>query len=165
MRVEAAPGIAAKANCDVPALTVNSGNRHSEKQENLRKKGRNAATIVPNGADSIFECLVLDETTDGIFVDMGTVVDMPREVIIQCPSGALSRAVRRWASGTKVGFELVGPPIIQDETSLGMQTVSSIIRDRGIVAAIETLRVVRFFDNEALQRMAEAAEFAIRQFG
>jgi hypothetical protein len=134
-----------------------------ERRQQPRERVLKAAKIVFGGGDSIFNCLILDESPEGIFVDMGAVLALPNEVVIQYASGAAFRAVRRWATGSKVGFQFVGPQIIGHETARRMQMVAEIMKNHGMTAAMQTLRVAQFFDNLELRRTAEAAEAALRR--
>jgi hypothetical protein len=134
-----------------------------DRRRQPREKVLKAAKIVFGGGDSIFNCLILDESPEGIFVDMGAVLALPTEVIIQYSSGAAFRAVRRWATGSKVGFQFTGPQIIGHETARRMQMVADIMKNHGMAAAMQTLRVAQYFDNLELRRTAEAAEAALRR--
>jgi hypothetical protein len=135
----------------------------AERRRQYRERVLKAAKIVFGGGDSVLNCLVLDESPEGIFVDMGAVVALPPEVTIQFSSGAAFRAQRRWTSGTKVGFQFVGPQIISHETAQRMQVVADIMNNHGLAAAMQTLRVAQYFDNVELRRTAEAAEAAMRR--
>lgn len=135
----------------------------ADRRKHVREKVLKAAKIIFGGGDSVFNCLVLDETPEGIFVDMGSVVALPPEVTVQYGSGAAFRAQRRWSTGTKVGFQFVGQQIISHETARRMQVVSEIMKNHGLPAAMQTLRVAQFFDNAELRRAAEAAESAARR--
>jgi len=135
----------------------------ADRRAQYREKVLRAAKIVFGGGDSIYNCLVLDESPGGIFVDMGAVVALPPEVTIQFSSGAAFRAQRRWTTGSKVGFQFVGPQIISHETARRMQIVADILTNHGLPAAMQTLRVAQFFDNVELRRTAEAAEAAMRR--
>jgi hypothetical protein len=131
-----------------------------DRRKHVREKVLKAAKIIFGGGDSIYNCLVLDESPEGIFVDMGAIVALPPEVTIQFNSGAAFRAVRRWSTGSKIGFQFVGPQIINHETARRMQLVSDIMKNHGLPAAMQTLRVAQYFDNMELRRAAEAAEAA-----
>lgn len=138
-------------------------NEHFERRRHVREKVLKAAKIICGGGDSIFNCLVLDESPEGIFVDMGGAYTLPAEVTIQFNSGAAFRAVRRWSTGTRIGFQFVGPQIVDHETANRMQAVAEILRNHGMAAAMQTLRVAQYFDNLELRRVAETAEAEYRR--
>jgi hypothetical protein len=135
----------------------------ADRRRHSREKVLKAAKIIFGGGTSIYNCLVLDESPEGIFVDLGAVVSMPAEVTVQFSSGATFRAMRRWSSGSRMGFQFVGPQVVTHETAKRMQVVSEILRDHGLTAAMQTLRVAEFFDNVELRRHAEMAEVAQRR--
>jgi hypothetical protein len=130
----------------------------ANRRRHVREKVLKAAKIIFGGGDSVYNCLVLDESPDGVFVDVGGASVLPAEVTIQFNSGATFRAVRRWSTGTRIGFQFVGPQIISQETAGRMQAVAEILRNHGMGAAMQTLRVAQFFDNMELRRIAETAE-------
>jgi hypothetical protein len=134
-----------------------------ERRKHVREKVLKAAKIIFGGGDSIFNCLVLDESPEGIFADLGAVVALPPEVTIQFSTGATFRAMRRWTSGTRVGFQFVGPQLVSHETARRMQMVADILHNHGMTAAMQTLRVAQFFDNIELRNTAEAAEAATKR--
>jgi hypothetical protein len=136
---------------------------HADRRKHARERVLKAAKIIFGGGDSVFNCLVLDESPDGIFVDLGAIVALPPEVTVQYGSGAAFRAQRRWSTGSKVGFQFIGPQIITHETARRMQVVAEIMKNHGLPAAMQTLRVAQFFDNAELRRAAEAAEAATRR--
>jgi hypothetical protein len=136
---------------------------YADRRRHVREKVLKAAKIIFGGGDSIFNCLVLDESPDGVFVDLGGAYTLPAEVTIQFSSGAAFRAVRRWSTGTRVGFEFVGKQIVDHETANRMQAVAEILRNHGIAAAMQTLRVAQYFDNLELRRVAETAEIEYRR--
>jgi hypothetical protein len=139
------------------------GGNPADRRKHVREKVLKAAKIIFGGGDSVFNCLVLDESPEGIFVDMGAIVALPPEVTIQYSSGAAFRAARRWCTGSKVGFQFVGAQIISHETARRMQVVAEIMQNHGLPAAMQTLRVAQFFDNMDLRQAAEAAEAATRR--
>jgi len=133
------------------------------RRRHAREKVLRAAKVIFGGGDSIYNCLVLDESPEGIFVDMGAVVSLPPEVTVQFSTGATFRAARRWATGSKIGFQFVGPQIITHETAQRMKVVHDILQTHGMPAAMQTLRVAQFFDNAELRRAADAADTAVRR--
>jgi hypothetical protein len=135
----------------------------ANRRRHAREKVLRAAKVIFGSGDSIYNCLVLDESQEGIFVDMGAVVSLPPEVTVQFSTGAAFRAARRWSTGSKVGFQFVGPQIITHEMAQRMQVVAEILQNHGMTAAMQTLRVAQFFDNAELRRAAEAADTAMKR--
>jgi len=135
----------------------------ADRRRETREKVLRAAKVIFGGGDSIYNCLVLDESKEGVFVDMGAVVSLPPEVTVQFGTGAAFRAARRWSTGSKIGFQFVGPQIITHEMAQRMKVVSEILQNHGMAAAMQTLRVAQFFDNAELRRAADAADTAVKR--
>jgi len=147
-----------------PAITNNvEATKGEDRRRHAREKVLRAAKVIFGGGDSIYNCLVLDESPEGVFVDMGAVVSLPPEVTVQFSTGATFRAARRWSTGSRIGFQFVGPQIITHEMAQRMKVVADILEHHGMAAAMQTLRVAQFFDNAELRRAAEAADAAVRR--
>lgn len=58
-------------------------------------------------SQSIYDCLVLDESAEGALVDMGALYNLPESLALQISGGENRRATRRWTAGTKIGLEYV----------------------------------------------------------
>jgi hypothetical protein len=123
-----------------------------------------AAKLIFNAAGSVHNCLVLDESSSGVLVDLGVMIAVPDDVTIQFGNGASFLARRRWTSGTKSGLNFAGAQIVTDEVALRMKRIADILRAQGLEAAIATLRAARFFDNIELRRSAEEVEAANARF-
>jgi hypothetical protein len=119
--------------------------------------------VGPVSSQSIFNCLILDESKTGVLIDMGTLVNVPEEVTLQMGSGATYQARRRWSVGTKAGLEFIGAQVMTTETSVRMGRIADVLQRQGVVAAVATLRAARFFDHEELRQIAEAAEAATQR--
>jgi hypothetical protein len=146
-----------------PGVLSSDDGNPADRRKHVREKVLKGAKIIFGGGDSIYNCLVLDESPDGIFVDMGAVVALPAEVMVQFSSGAMFRAVRRWSTGSRIGFQFVGAQIVSHEMAKRLNLVADILQDHGLTAAMQTLRVAQFFDNVELRRAAEEAETAYRR--
>jgi len=144
----------------IPANHLLSTANPADRRKHPRARVLKAAKVITQGGNSVFNCLVLDESKEGVFVDLGGMMQIPDEVTIQFASGATLPAIRRWSAGTKCGFEFSGPQIISHETAHRMNTIADILDAHGIQAAFETLRKSDFFDNEDLRQAAESAYFA-----
>jgi hypothetical protein len=114
------------------------------------------------GADPnsyVYDCLVLDETPNGLMIDLGALVDLPAEFTIRLQGGTY--LVRKcWSAGTKTGLHFEGNQIITKEAASRMIKIAEIMHDQGVAAACATLRGARYFDQDELRRAAEAAEAA-----
>jgi hypothetical protein len=116
------------------------------------------------GDNVVFNCLVLDESTGGVMVDLGAMVKVPEQLTIQFAGGVSHLAERRWMVGTKAGLKFLGGQLITEQTAERMRLLAGILQSQGITAAIQTLRAARFFDNTILREAAEAAEAAHLRF-
>ena len=116
-----------------------------------------------NGGSGVFNCLILDQSNAGVLVDMGTLAELPEEVMLQMSGGASYLARRCWAAGTKAGLEFIGGQILTEETSQRMARIADVLQRQGVAAAVATLRTARFLDHEELRRIAEAAEAAVQR--
>jgi hypothetical protein len=126
---------------------------------------RSARIRVGQGAgQAVFECLVLDESPTGVLVDFGSVLPLPDEVSVHFVSGGSYLARRRWAMGTKAGFEFCGEQLVSREVAERMRKLAGILESQGVPATVRTLRAARFFDHAALRTAAEEAEVAYLRF-
>ena len=144
----------------MPANNFRSAANPADRRKHPRNRVLKAAKVITPGGNSVFNCLVLDESEEGVFVDLGGVIPIPDNVTIQFASGAAFPAIRRWSAGAKCGFEFSGPQIISHDTAKRMNTIAEILNDHGIQAAFETLRKSDFFDNDELRKIAESAHLA-----
>jgi hypothetical protein len=113
---------------------------------------------------AIYNCLVLDESSKGVLVDLGMVVSLPEDVTVQMQGGGAYQARRCWSVGTKAGLEFVSGQVVTSEVALRMVRIAEVLQRQGTVAAVATLRAARFFDNAELRRVAEEAEMALYRF-
>jgi len=132
----------------------------ADRRKHTRDRVLKSAKVITPGGHSVFNCLVLDESSEGVFVDFGGLLTIPEEVTIQFASGAAFPAVRRWSAGGKCGFEFSGPQIISHETANSMHVIAEILNRHGMQAAFDALRKANFFDNLELRKMAESAHIA-----
>jgi hypothetical protein len=126
---------------------------------------RSARVRIGQGAgQAVYECLVLDESPTGVLVDFGSVLPVPEDVSVHFVTGGSYLARRRWAMGTKAGFEFCGEQLISRETADRIRKLADILETQGVLAAVRTLRAARFYDHTALQTAAEDAEVAYLRF-
>ncbi len=122
---------------------------------------KSAKLVVGDGySQGVYNCLVLDELTSGVLVDLGAVFSLPDEVILHTMGGATRRAKRCWAVGSKVGLEFIGDQLVSVETTQEMVAVAKLIRAQGLPAGIAALRAQHFFGQKELREAAEEAEAA-----
>jgi hypothetical protein len=140
-----------------PPKTTGDG---SDRRKFPREKVLKSAKIIVNHGQTVFDCLVLDESPAGVYIDLGALVALPPEVTIQYGSGATFLAERRWNAGTRFGFEFHGPQVISRETAKRLEVIGQILNSQGLPAAVELLRLAQFFDNPQLRRIAEEASTA-----
>jgi hypothetical protein len=114
--------------------------------------------------ESVFDCLVLDESPTGVLVDFGTMIPLPEDVSVHFINGGSYLARRRWAAGTRAGLEFCGEQLISRDTADRMRKLAEILDAHGLPAALRTLRTARFYDQAALRTAAEEAEFAYLRF-
>jgi len=132
----------------------------SDRRKYHRDKVLKSAKVIVNHGQTVFDCLVLDESPGGVYIDLGALVSLPHEVTIQYGSGATFQAERRWNAGTRFGFEFQGPQVISRETAKRLEVIGQILNAQGLPAAVELLRLAHFFDNPQLRRIAEDAAAA-----
>ena len=137
----------------------------AERRAGLRRPVIRSAKIFigPNGAGGVFNCLILDQSAAGVLVDMGTLAELPDEVMLQMGGGASYLARRCWAAGTKAGLEFIGGQIVTEETTQRMARIADVLQRQGVSAAVATLRSARFLEHDGLRRIAEAAETAVQR--
>jgi hypothetical protein len=122
---------------------------------------KSAKLVVGEGySQGVYNCLILDESTGGVLVDLGAVFNVPDEVVLHMMGGATRRAKRRWAVGSKIGLEFIGGQLISVETTQEMAGIAKLIRVQGLPAGIAAMRAQRFFGQEELRQAAEDAEAA-----
>ncbi len=150
-------------------MTANSGTSEAaalaERRGDSRRPVIRSAKIFigANGGGGVFNCLILDQSSAGVLVDMGTLAELPEEVTLQMSGGASYLARRCWAVGTKAGLEFIGGQIVTEETSQRMARIAEVLQRQGVGAAVATLRAARFLDHDKLRQIAEAAEAAVQR--
>ena len=135
-----------------------------ERRRDRRKPVIKSAKIIFNELGSVLNCYVLDESSGGVQVDLGAIVDLPDDLTIQFGTGATYLARRCWTAGTKVGLEFTSGQLVNEETSTRMRKIAELLHAQGLAAAVRTLRTARFFDHEELRRAATEAEAAMARF-
>ena len=122
---------------------------------------KSAKLLVGEGfSQGVYNCLVLDESLGGVLVDLGAVFTIPEEMIVHLTGGAMRRARRCWAVGTKVGLEYIGEQLVSDEAVQQMGEIAKLIGTQGLPAGIAAMRARQFFNHGDLREAAEEAEAA-----
>ena len=135
-----------------------------ERRRDRRKPVIKSAKIIFNELGSVLNCYVLDESSGGVQVDLGAVIDLPDDLTIQFGTGATYLARRCWTAGTKVGLEFTSGQLVSEETASRMRKIAELLQAQGFGAAVRTLRAARFFDHDELRRAATEAEDAMARF-
>ncbi len=130
--------------------------RRAERQRVLRM-----AELVYGIHGTPIECLVIDESRLGVMLETLELADVPERVKIRFIGGPTFAALRRWASGNKIGLEFAGLFPEDEATKRQVLAIKKVLKDIGVHAAVQMLREFDFFENSQLQTAAEEAEIAI----
>ncbi len=134
----------------------------AERRNAMRVPVIKSAKIVTGGdaGQSVYNCLVLDESPSGVLVDLGAMFNLPEEVSLHMTGGASYKARRCWAVGTKAGLAFTGPQVLSPETVEKLAQLGRMMQAQGLPAAMAALRAQKFFESEDIRRAAESAEAA-----
>lgn len=134
----------------------------AERRRVLRSPVIKSARLITGGEinQSVYNCLVLDESPSGALVDLGAVFELPAEMELQMTGGASRRARRCWAVGTRLGLAFIGAQAMSAETAEKMAQLGREMQAQGLPATMVALRARHFFESDELRRAAEAAEAA-----
>jgi len=130
--------------------------RRAERQRVLKM-----AQLVYGPPGTPIECLVIDESRLGVMLETLELADVPERVKIRFIGGPTFAALRRWASGNKIGLEFAGLFPEDEATKRQVRAIKQVLKDIGVHAAVHMLREFEFFENSQLQTAAEEAEIAI----
>ncbi len=132
--------------------------RRQDRRDAPRNKVIKSAKLVFGLSNSVYDCLVLDESSSGALIDLGTMIKLPERLTIQFSSGACYPAELRWAAGTKAGLRFTGGQIITEDVAQRMRRIADVMQAQGLPAAMQVMRSARFLDNLELRRAAEETE-------
>ncbi len=136
----------------------------AERRNAMRTPVIRSAKIIAGGVNhSIYNCLVLDESTSGVLVDLGAMFPLPEEMTLQMTGGATYKARRCWAVGTKAGLAFVGAQMLSADTVDKLAQLGRMMQAQGLPAIMAALRAQRFFGSDEVRRTAEQAESAYLQ--
>jgi uncharacterized cupin superfamily protein len=86
--------------------------RRRTKRNRVFRSGK----IIFGYGDSTIDCLILDESSQGVLVETAAPTEVPEKVQIQIIGRGTFRAIRRWALGNSIGFEFVESSNMHDRT-------------------------------------------------
>ncbi len=132
-----------------------------EHRRTKRRQVLKRAQLVFGFAGSTIDCLIIDETPFGVLLETPLMTNVPDHVKIRFVGGATFDALRRWATGNKMGLEFVGSQLFDEATLRQRRVIDGVLKTQGVNAAVYMLREVRFFESPELQSAAEAAEIAV----
>jgi hypothetical protein len=131
-----------------------------DKRSSIRQFVLKSAKIVFN--QSVVDCLVVSVSETGVRVRTAAMMPIPEKVTLRFAGGAVFSAERRWARGMEIGFALDGTASLPEEAAQTAWQIYEMIRATSIEEPIKLLQIRRFFDDLALQKMAEQAEAGLR---
>jgi len=132
----------------------------AERRRGGRASVIRSAKVICGASESVFDGLVLEQSSTGLQMDFGTVVNVPDVVTIQFAGGASFLARRAWTNGTRAGFALEGGQLLTAEMAERMRRFAHLLETQGVVIAVSTMRSARFLDHGVLRQLAEEAETA-----
>ncbi len=149
-------------NASAFSPTVRPGKRSGiEQRRAQRQPVSKMAELVFTFLGKPIECQVIDETRFGVMLETPVMTDVPERMKIRFVGGPTFAALRRWASGNKIGLEFVGL-FLEDEVTMGqVRMIRTVLKEVGVHAAVQMLRERDFFQSSQLRTAAEEAEIAI----
>jgi hypothetical protein len=113
--------------------------------------------------DSVVDCVVLNLSDAGARVRTNAVVPIPDQVTLQFSGGAVYSATRRWSRGLESGFSFEGVATLPADMTQVAWRVYETVRGITLAEPIRLLQSYRFFDDIALQELADEAEVGLRR--
>ena len=137
----------------------------AERRGAMRVPVIKSAKIITGTAvnQSIYNCLVLDESPSGVLVDLGAIFSLPEEMALHMTGGTIYKARRCWAVGTKMGLAFSGPQMLSADDMEKLTQLGRMMQAQGLPAIMVSLRAQRFFESDDVRRAAEGAEAAYRR--
>lgn len=133
-------------------------NRRSRRRQVLK-----TGQIILGFAGSTIDCLIVDETSQGVGIETAVMTDLPERLRLKIAGGAAFDAIRRWSIGSRVGVEFVGPKIPGDAASRQKKDVLMALKSQGAQAAALMLRDLDYFKDADLRTAMEEAEAAYQR--
>ncbi len=134
-----------------------------ERRKIPRKQVRTKAKLIIDSDGTVLNCVVLNLTEEGamVDVDIDSGISMATVAALQLETGGTFLAKPKWAAEAKIGLNFVGGQIISGETARRMRAAADVLDDRGIMAAIETIRLADNFNVKELRHLGNEAEASI----
>ena len=133
----------------------------SESEEHRAAQRQNVlklAKIVIGGG--VIDCVVLDISPTGVRLSIEVLIKMPETVAIHLRGGAVYNARLRWSNGRELGFEFVGPPVLDVTSAERAWPIYEALREIAPDRVIVRLQEWRYFDDPALTSLARTYEDA-----
>ncbi len=124
----------------------------------LRANVVKGAKLVFGGG--IIDCVVMDISATGVRVSVEVLLKLPETVAIHMRGGAIYNAKHRWSHGNELGFEFIGPPILEATSAERAWPIYESLREISPDRVMVRLQQWRFFDDAALSSLAQTYEEA-----
>ena len=132
-----------------------------EQRRTKRQRVLKMAELVLGDLGTPVDCQVIDESRFGVMLETPVITVLPERIQIRFVGGPTFAALRRWANGNKIGLEFVGLFLEDEGTMEQVRAIKNVLREVGVVAAVQMLRQLDFFQSSQLRTAAEEAEIAI----
>ena len=129
----------------------------AERRQSDREPAFKRAEIIFGPDNQVHKGVVLDESADGVLLDLGVTIAVPSAVMFRYNYGPLLHALNRWSVKTKIGLQFIDRSVAMSHKVSRLENVKNILETQGSAAAFRILRDMRFFENYNLQKTAEEA--------
>ncbi len=138
------------------------GNRYTnwpavERRQFGRQPAFKSAEIIFGPDQQAHKGIVLDESPDGVLLDLGKTIEVPNTVMFRFSDGPLVYAINCWSAKTEIGLQFIDHETTAYSHSASAEDVINVLERNGPLAAFQVLRDKRFFNNDSLRKMAEEA--------
>jgi hypothetical protein len=137
----------------------------AERRQSGRQPSYKSAEIIFGPDQQVHKGLVLDESPDGVLLDLGKIIEVPSAVMFRYSYGSLIYAINRWSAKTEIGLQFIDHEATAYSKISSVEDVVNVLEKHGPDAAFHILRDRRFFDNDQLKKLAEdavAANFRLK---
>ena len=114
---------------------------------------------------SVVNCIVLDISEKGARVRLEVMMPLPEKLTLCLRGGAAFIAVTRWARVQEVGLEFLGPAALTARTAAQAAGMLQSVQGSGFDTTVSALKAARYFDDPALQHLADEAREAYARLG
>ncbi len=139
--------------------------RAAERRQLGRQPAFKSAEIIFGPDQQVHRGIVLDESTDGVLLDLGKIVEVPSAVMFRYSHGPLIYAINRWSAKTEIGLQFIDHETMPHGKLSSLEDVMNILDRQGPEAVFQILRDKRFFENDQVKKAAEdavAASFRLK---